>query len=102
MSIVIPARAQADIDFASEELADAYGPAVALAFQQRLTETLRRLERQPLSAGLVDPQYPKHPELRVRPVLKFTARLVYNVPTPTGIQVVRVLHAGMDANVVFG
>jgi plasmid stabilization system protein ParE len=102
VSIEIPARAQADIDIASEELADNYGPAVALAFQQRLAETLRRLERQPLSAGLVDPPYPKHPDLRARTVIKFAGRLVYYVATPTGIRVIRVLHSGMDADTIFG
>jgi plasmid stabilization system protein ParE len=102
VSIEIPARAQADIDIASEELAEAYGPLVALAFQERLAETLRRLERQPLSAGVVDPPYPKYSEMRVRTVVKFEYRLVFYTPIPAGIRVVRILHAGMDSNAIFG
>jgi plasmid stabilization system protein ParE len=102
VSIEITAHAQADIDIASEELAEAYGPLIALAFQERLAKTLRRLERQPLSAGVVDPPYSKYPEMRVRTVVKFVYRLVYYIPTPTGIRVVRILHAGMDSNAIFG
>lgn len=101
MSIEVPARPRADIDIASEELADEYGPGVAELFQERLTETFRRLERQPLSAGLVDPPFPKYPNMRVRTVFKFLGRLVYYVPTPTGIRVVRVLHSGQDATAIF-
>jgi len=102
VSIDISARAQADIDIASEELAESYGPHVALAFQDRLTETLNRLERQPFSAGVVDPPYAKYPEMRVRTVRKFVYRLVYYIPMPTGIRVVRILHAGMDSTAIFG
>ena len=101
MSIEISARTQADIDIASEAFEELYGLHVSIAFQERLAENLRRLERQPLSAGVVDPPYPKYPELRVRTVIKFKARLVYYVPTPTGIRVVRILYAGMDSDAIF-
>jgi plasmid stabilization system protein ParE len=101
VSIVISARAQADIDIASEELAETYGLHIALAFQERLAETLLRLERQPLMAGVIDPPFPNYPDMRVRTVVKFKYRLVYYVPTDTGIKVVRILHAGMDSRAIF-
>lgn len=82
MSIEILARAQADIDIASEQLAEAYGLHVALAFQERLAVTLRLLERNPLSAGAVDPPYSKHPEMRVQTVVKFKSRLVFSCRPP--------------------
>jgi plasmid stabilization system protein ParE len=102
VSIVISGRAQADIDIASEELAEDYGVSVAESFQHRLQATLRRLERMPLSGELVDPPYLKHPGLRLMLVTKFKYRVIYYVPTSTGIRVVRVIHAGMDADSLFG
>lgn len=102
MIIRTTARAQADIDLASEELTDAYGVRVADTFQQRLAETLRRLERFPSAAGRVDPPYPKYPDMRVRQVRKFPYCVVYYIPIPGGIRVVRVLHAGQDADAIFG
>jgi toxin ParE1/3/4 len=102
VSIDISARAQADIDIASEELAETYGLQLALTFQERLAETFRRLEHQPFMAGVIDPPFPNYPDMRVRTVFKFKYRLVYYVPTETGIKVVRILHAGMDSNAIFG
>jgi hypothetical protein len=38
----------------------------------------------------------------VRPVTRFRARLVFYLPTPTGILVVRLIHASRNLDDVFG
>lgn len=38
----------------------------------------------------------------MRTVYKFSARLVYYVPIPNGIRVIRVLHSRQDADAIFG
>jgi plasmid stabilization system protein ParE len=112
MSIAFTPDAQADIQDATDDLLVTLGLRVALAFQSRLRETLAfqsrlretlaGLEAFPHSGSPVDPPYPNSPGMRCRPVKKFTARVVYFTPTPTGIRVVRVLHAHQDAGRVFG
>ncbi len=59
------------------------------------------LEAFPLGGSPVDPPYPNFPGLRFRPVRGFESRVVFYYPTPTGILVVRVLHAHQDVNAVF-
>lgn len=102
MSVQVSALARADIDTASEDLADRFGETTADTFQQRLWATFRRLEAFPESAAEVEPSYPDHPGMRAAPVTRFAYRVVYYQPTPTGIRVVRVLHAAQDATAVFG
>ena len=72
---------------------------ISLASEESITN---RLDQFPESVGLVDPSYPKHPGLRVTQVDGFPNHLVYYVPTPTGIRVLRLLPAARDADAVFG
>lgn len=102
MSIDYTPQAEGDILDAVDSLTDDLGPAVARAFRHRLQRTLSGLEAFPHSGSPVDPPYPNYPGLRFRPVTRFTARVVYYVPTPTGILVVRVVYAGRDLDAVFG
>ena len=101
MSIDYAPDAQADIQDATDDLLTTLGLRVALAFQTRLRETLVGLEAFPHSGSPVAPPYPNCPGMRCRAVKKFTARVVYYVPTPTGIRVVRVLHAHQDTGRAF-
>jgi len=102
MSIEYAPEAVVDIDTATEEIIDRIGLSVAAAFQQRLMRTLTDLERFPLSGSPADPPSTVYPDLRFRLVNRFRARVVYYLPTPTGIRVVRVLHAHQDAGGAFG
>jgi plasmid stabilization system protein ParE len=102
MSVEIPPRAQVDIDLASEEIGARYGESTALRFQDRLTRLLAKLDALPELAGAVDPPFPKYPGLRVAQVPRFSYQLVYYELAPTGIRVVRVIHASRDAGVIFG
>ena len=102
MSIDYNPQATVDIDDAARSIAVDLSPAMATAFLHRLTDTLVGLEAFPHSGSPVDPPYPNCPGMRCRAVKKFTARVVYYVPTPTGIRVVRVLHAHQDTAGAFG
>lgn len=97
MSIEYTDHAEVDIDTAAERIAEDLGVRTALVFLHRLRETLLGLEAAPHSASLVDPPFPAHPGLRVKPVRRFKARLVFYFPTPTGIRVIRVLHAAQNS-----
>lgn len=96
MSIELTDHAEVDIDTATEGIAEDVGGQVALLFQHRLRETLLALEAFPESGSPVDPPFLRYPGLRVRPVRRFKARLVFYFPTATGIRVQRVLHAGQN------
>jgi len=102
VSVEIPPRAQADIDIESEDLGQRYGQPTAERFQDQLARLLSRLDALPTSAAEVDPPYPNHPGLRVAQVPRFPHQLVYYVPTPAGIRVVRVLHSSRDIDAIFG
>ncbi len=69
---------------------------LAVTFRDRLAGTLRTVAVMPLAFSPVDPPLARYPGLRVVPVKKFTARLVFYTPTDTGILVVRVLLASSD------
>ena len=102
MSIDYNSQATADIDDAARSIAVDLSPAMATAFLHRLTDTLVGLEAFPHSGSPVDPPPANFPDLRYRPVTRFPSRVVYYVPTPTGIRVVRVLHAHQDTAGAFG
>ena len=102
MSIDYTPDAQLDILEAVDSLLNDLGPAVARAFRHRLHQTLTALEALPHCGSPVDPPYPNFPGMRVRPVTRFRARLVFYQPTPTGILVVRVLYAARDLDAIFG
>jgi plasmid stabilization system protein ParE len=93
VSIEYTTPAEWDILDAVDDLTDSLGPAVALAFRQRLQRTLSGLEAMPYTGSPVEPPPAAYPDLRFRPVSRFQARVVYYQPTPTGIRVVRVMHA---------
>ncbi len=101
MSIDYAPDAQADIQDATDDILATHGLRPALAFQSRLRDTLAGLEALPHAGSPVDPPYPNCPGMRCRPVKKFTARVVYYTPTPTGIRVVRVLHARQNPDPIF-
>jgi plasmid stabilization system protein ParE len=102
VSIEFTPLGAADVRIASHELARDLGVRVAVTFQRRLRDTLAGLETFPLSGSPVDPPYPNHPGLRFRPVRRFESRLVFYVPTPTGILLMRVVYSGRDLDAVFG
>lgn len=102
MSIEYTPQAEWDILDAVDGIIDTIGPTVAMAFRHRLQQTLRALEAMPFSGAPVDPPPPPYPDLRFRPVTRFRSRVVYYQPTPTGIRVVRVLHAHQDTGGAFG
>lgn len=102
MSIEFTAHADVDVDTTTDSILADLGLSVATAFQHRLQVTLTGLEGLPHSAPLVDPPYPNYPGMRVRPVYRFRARLVFYLPTPTGILVVRLIHASRNLDDVFG
>ncbi len=101
MSIEYSPRAVVDVDTATEDIIDRLGLGVAAAFQQRLARTTADLEALPYSGAPVDPPFPNFPGMRYRPVTRFESRVVYYDPTPTGIRVVRVLHAHQDTGRAF-
>jgi plasmid stabilization system protein ParE len=101
MSIEYSPQAVLDIDTATEDIIDTLGLPVAATFQQRLMRTLTDLERMPYSGSPADPPPLAYPDLRFRPVYRFRARVVYYTPTPTGIRVVRVVHAHQDTAGLF-
>lgn len=102
MSIDILPAAKVDLDDAAEDIGAAIGERVARLFQQRLGDTLRRLERFPLSVAPHEPPFPRYPGLRIVPVKRFEARLICYVPIADGIRVVRVLHSSRDLGAIFG
>lgn len=102
MSIDYTPQAEWDILEAVDSILDDLGPAVARAFRHRLQQTLTALEALPHSGSPVDPPYPNYPGMRVQPVTRFRARLVFDQPTPTGILVARVLYASRDLDSLFG
>lgn len=101
MSIEYTTQAEWDILDAVDGIIDTIGPAVARAFRHRFQQTLTALEAMPHSGSPVDPPPPNFPDLRFRPVTRFRGRVVYYTPTPTGIRVVRVLHAHQDTGGAF-
>ena len=100
MKVVRAAAATADIDWAAEELAVECGAHVANLFLTRLDATAKFVATMPLAFSLVDPPLARHPGLRVVPVKRFTARLIFYTPTATGILVVRVLVASSDLQAI--
>lgn len=101
MSIDFNPEATADVDNAAESIAVDLSPVMARVSLRRLTDTLTGLEAMPSTGSPVDPPYPNYPGLRFRPIKRFAARVVYYTPTPTGIRVVRVLHAHQDTGRTF-
>ena len=102
MSIEYTPQAEWDILEAVDSILDDLGAGVARAFRHRLEQTLTGLEAMPHTGSPVDPPSPNFPGLRFRPVHRFRGRVVYYYPTPTGIYVVRVLHAHQDTAGTFG
>jgi len=96
MRIEYTANAEVDIEVATDQLVDDCGAHVATLFRTRLQATLRKLATMPLAFPLVDPPPTNHPGLRVVPVTKFAARLIFYTPTDAGILVVRVSRAAGD------
>jgi len=88
--------ARRDILLAARQLRERFGEKSAASFRTRLDTTLARLEAAPLSVAVLDAPPDGYPELRVAPVNRFAARLVFFTPTDTGILVVRVMLAASD------
>lgn len=101
MNVDYAPAATADIDLAADELEVQCGTHVANLFLTRLDATAKKVAAMPLAFPLVDPPAPNHPGLRVVPVTRFTARLIFYTPTDTGILVVRVLLASSDWQAMF-
>ena len=96
MNVDYAPAATADIDWAANELEADCGTRVANLFLARLDATAKKVATMPVTFPLVEPPPPNHPGLRVVPVTRFTARLIFYTPTDTGILVVRVLRAASD------
>ena len=96
MSIDFTAAARIEVFLAARDLKESHGERTANAFRRRLQTTLDRLATAPESVALVDPAIDDLPGLRVVPVDKFKARLVFYQATDTGIRVIHVLHAASD------
>jgi plasmid stabilization system protein ParE len=101
VSIEFTTTAAREVRTAAQSLTNALGLRVARTFQRRLRDTLDGLEAFPLAGSPVDPPYPNFPGLRFRPVKGFESRVVFYDPTPTGIRVVRVVHANQDLDAEF-
>ena len=102
MRVDYAAEAREDIDDAAIDIALRHGGRAANAFLTRLQATAARVELMPLAYSLVDPPLANHPGLRVVPVARFEARLIFYTPTATGILVVRVLLAASDWSATLG
>lgn len=96
MAIDFTPAARRDILLAARQLRERFGEKTAASFRIRFDATLARLERSPLSVAVLDLPPEGYPELRVAPVNRFDARLVFYTPTDTGILVVRVMLAASD------
>ena len=102
MNVDYAPAAVADIDWAVDELEADCGAHVANWFLLRLDATAKKVATMPLAFPLVEPPPSNHPGLRVVPVTRFTARLIFYTPTDTGILVVRVLRAAGDWQAALG
>jgi plasmid stabilization system protein ParE len=102
MSIEIAGRAQIDMELLAEEIRDDSGVAAAERFADRLNRTLALLERLPQLGEIIDPPFPRYPDLRMVQVRRQPHHIIYYHPTRTGIRVVRVLHSSRDAGAIFG
>ena len=102
MSIEIPRHPEFDIELAADEIRADRGDRAATLFLDRVTRTLRLLERLPYLGGAPDPPYPRYPDMRLYGVLQQPHHVVYYEPTPTGVRVIRVLHSSRDADAIFG
>lgn len=72
-------------------------PGHAVKILQRLRKELDRLEFMPLSSGIFEPEIPSYPQLRFCPLPRVGHHVIYYLPKPDGIYIVRVLHGSMDA-----
>ncbi len=102
MSIDFTAAARIEIVLTARDLKASHGERTANAFRRRLQATLERLAAAPESVALVDPPIDELSRLRVVPVAKFKARLVFYQKTDTGILVLHVLHAASDWQTTLG
>jgi toxin ParE1/3/4 len=95
MSQVIRPDAQLDIDNIAAHL-EGNVSGLGSRFLRQLEATLTHLEHLP---GLGTPYPLSHPGLsglRAFPVKRFTSYFVFYLPTPDGIDVVRVLHGARN------
>jgi plasmid stabilization system protein ParE len=102
MSIEIVDRAQIDMELIAEDIRDDSGVAAAERFADRLNRTLALLERLSRLGEIIDPPFPRYPDLRMMQVHRQPHHVIYFCPTRTGIRVVRVLHTSRDAGAIFG
>jgi toxin ParE1/3/4 len=89
-------QADRDVDEAADYYAREANVDVALRFLAAVEETYLRLCAHPLGAPAVSAFNPRLTGLRFCPVSRFESYLVFYVPSPALVEVVRVLHGARD------
>jgi toxin ParE1/3/4 len=95
-------EADRDIDQAADNYAREANVDVALRFLGAIEETYSRLCRHPQSGHPVLADSPRLAGLRFALVPGFERYLVFHIPSPGWIEVVRVLHGARDLEHILG
>jgi plasmid stabilization system protein ParE len=103
VSLRIRPQAQQDILNRADELGEEYTP-LALAFLDRVDETIRFLEQFPHIGAQPPEPLPAALDLRFFPVRRFRNYLIAFLPLPDGdgVEVVRVIDGRRDLGAIFG
>lgn len=99
--ITLRPRADQDIDEQFEYLAIEADLAVARRFLAATRETLGKLLRNPEIGSVRTFADERLSELRVWPISGFRRYLVFYLPQPNGIEIVRILHGSRDVDALF-
>ncbi|HKX45734.1 MAG TPA: type II toxin-antitoxin system RelE/ParE family toxin [Planctomycetota bacterium] len=95
-------EADRDTDQAADFYAREAGIDVALQFLAAVDQAYQRLVEHPHVGASVQAFEPRLAELRFWPVPGFESYLVFYVPSPDLVEVVRVLHGARDLPRLFG
>jgi toxin ParE1/3/4 len=88
--------AERDVDAATDRYAREAGLDVALRYLNTIEETYQQIASNPDAGAPVLAFSPRLVGLRFWPVTSFEKHLVFYVPEPGGVKIVRVLHGARD------